>query len=162
MPTRNVEEQLRDFLHWEEEQRRLGHTPEKLSQKIDALTIAVRRIAADRLQDRQRLDRYGRRLGRLENQVALMSTSTPAVPDWHADPAEITGTHQFAVVQRAQIEALEDRFEAEEERRRENDTWWKRTGVRMVATIIVGLVLAAAAGCAGYALKQFDQTKHAQ
>lgn len=148
-----VEQQLRDFLAWAEDERARGHTNDVLHGKIDALHGAVKRIAADRLQDRQTLARYGRRIGRLENQVALMSTTSPAVPDWQADPSEITGTHQFAIVQKAErsrIAEIEERLDEDEARRRDDATWWRRQGW----IVVLALLVAAVTGCVGFAVQR--------
>lgn len=158
-----IEESLRDFLAWVETQRRAGADVGALVGVVQALrgevaqmrgeVATVKRIALyvakDRLVDRDRGERHGRRLESLEHAVALV-TRAPAmndVPNYNFDPEERTGRHHIEAI-RQQVAELEEDIEEEEERKRNSVLWWRRQRVVWFAAAI-GFVLATAisTGC---------------
>ncbi len=132
-----------------------------LSHKIDTMHRLAFEVAKDRLVDRDRIARQGKRLDAIEHQVSLMSTSNAmrSIPDWEPDPMLKTGVHNLAEIQRAQKE-LEEKFKAEEarkqkelERKIESGIWWSRRKREVMLGAVVSLAIATIIGCAGYAVK---------
>lgn len=101
---------LREFLEEQAENRAEGVT-------LKSLHEAVSRVANRQIADAARVDRHGRRIRKLENEVQRLSLNAEG-PDWRPDPGEITGTHDLAVIKNAM---------KEERKRRDSDaTWWQR------------------------------------
>lgn len=148
-----VEDQLRDFLRWEDERRRKGLSIEALHQKVDQLSATLRRVSDQQLATDQKTARYGRRLRNVESQVSVITRVSPNVTDWDADPAEITGTHQFAIAQRSirNRERLEE-LEAQEAKRAEHATWWQRQKTVVLMSVAGALIVAAVSGCVSFAM----------
>lgn len=123
-PAEHIDTLLRDFLESEKRARAKGIT-------LEALHSLVRDIADDRLQDRQTLFRYGRRLKALERQMEIV-TERPEVPvqPWQPDPAEITGTWQFQQVT------------AQLNERKSDARWLKRKGIEWLIAGLGALVMA--------------------
>lgn len=138
---RDIEYQLGVFLAREARREASGKTIEKLFDELEvvkkaqvklsdtqeSMKIALRRVAKDRLEDKQKIDVHGRAIKTLQAQVELLTHRAPNVPDWRPDASEITGMHAVRDLQKAQAE-LEEKLEDEEERKREESTWWKRQG----------------------------------
>jgi len=126
-----------------------GTSTSGLHVKVDIIAQSFKRLADDRMADRFDIDRHGRRIASLEHQLSLVSAA-PAVPDWHPDPREITGTHQFAVI-KAQHDELVARVKAEEARQRESGIWWKHQRAVWAAAIIGAVFLVLFTGAVTYA-----------
>lgn len=168
----DLEFQLGQFLAREAKREREGKTIENLFEEIEkvraeqkrlgdeqkAMKSTMRRLAADRLEDKQKIAVHGRAIKTLQAQVELLTHRAPDVPDWRPDASEITGVHALREVQKAQAE-LEERLEEEEERKREDATWWKRQGwiwAFAVITLVVGSTLA---GCVQLVIHRIEKTE---
>lgn len=164
-----VEDQLREFLAWEEGRRLRGETLESLHRKVDRLVEqydflhrAIFDIAKDRLEDRARTARHGNRIEAVERQVMLISTAPPMtdVPDWMPDPREKTGQHNLRDIQRAQKE-LEDKWAEDQKRKVESSIFWSRQRWIWAVAFLSTLLLAAICGCAALAIKQVSSSNNA-
>lgn len=123
-----------------------GHS--NLHVKVDQLGTMVRRYADKVVQTAMDTARAHRRINALERQVAIMS-ERPEVPNWHPDPREITGTHQYETLKAQQDDMLAKQL-AEEERRRDSGIWWRRQRVQWAFLIVAAVFSASMAGCVGY------------
>lgn len=132
MTDKKYDQLLRDFLEADAAQRAEGYT-------LASLHRAVKGIANDRLEDRQRMDRFGRRLRSLERENERRSEAE-AGPDWKPDPRDVTGTHDLAVL-RAQHEEMRD-----------DAKWGRRQRWVVIGGIAAALIVATVSGCASYAL----------
>lgn len=128
-----------------QEMRSLRREVSKLSEKVDGCYAAANRCTTLVIQQNEDRRRHAKRLRQAELQIERLTTTSPAVPDWRPDPAEITGTHQFQKIQ-AEHEALMK----EEDRRKEYGGWWQRQRWVFIMAIITGLTVAAAVGCTTY------------
>lgn len=116
---------LQEFLDEQHGQRLRGITLEALHAKVDRLHSNQAKLASAIFEAKADQARYSRRVRTLESQVSLLSARSEAVPDWHPDPAEVTGTHQFHEAQRKMRDQIQV-FEDERDRRRDSSTWWRR------------------------------------
>lgn len=132
MNDKKYDQLLRDFLEADAAQRAEGYT-------LASLHRAVKGIANDRLEDRQRLDRFGRRLKKAEFELARLSEQAEG-PDWKPDPREITGTHDLAVLK------------AQHDEMRDDQRWGRRQRWVVLGAIVAGLALASITGCVTYAI----------
>lgn len=153
-----VDALLREFLESDRKDREAGLTMPSLHEKQDRLYRTVQRVAFDRLEDRQRLERYGRRLRRVENQLSLVSASPQVpVPDWHAEASEITGTYEFRALQK-QTHELSAELDAERTARHDSALWWRRKrwewGAAAIGAVVMSIVSAIVAFLAATALKK--------
>lgn len=120
---------------------------------------AVRKSATETLKVRQTQARHGNRIGKLEHQVALLSNTNHAVPNWQPDPAEITGTFEYKKLHEKteELEArLDEEAEREREERRESKIWWRRQGWIWAFAIITLLSGGMLNACATYVLHRVE------
>lgn len=156
MADTNADKKLQEFLEWEAKNRADGKTIEALhakqdsfNEKQDAVMTAVRRVVRDRLRDKEVQHRHGRAIKTLQHQVGLLSDAAPAVPDWRAPKEETTGVHSLKEIAEAH-EELEARLDADEEKKVEEETWWRRQRWIWFGLAVAGFLAATATGCVTY------------
>lgn len=164
---RDLEFQLGQFLAREAKREREGKTIEKLFDEVEKireeqsnLRKAMKKLASDRLEDKAKIGVHGRAIKTLQAQVQLLTERSPSIDNWRPDASEITGVHALKEVQKAQAE-LEDRLEEDEERKRENATWWKRQGwiwAFAIITLVVGGTLSACTQLIIHRIEKSDNT----
>lgn len=144
-----VDESLKKFLEWEEKNRREGKTIEALHDKQDRMHRALLRAVRDRLEDKEKLQRHGRAIKTLQHQVGLLTEATDRVPDWRAPKEETTGVHNVREIAKA-TEELEERLDREDERKVNEETWWRRqrwVWLGIAVATVCGTLLT---GCVAY------------
>lgn len=151
MTDSKYDELLKAFLIANQEERVHGVTLKNLHDKVDELRISQGHIANDHIELYQTSKRYGRRIGALEHEVALLNAANKDIPDWRADPSEITGTHQYKVIQKQQAE-FAIKLAKEEQERRDSGIWWKRQRWIWVGAVITAVLIATIAGCSTYVI----------
>ena len=126
----HVNKALVEFLEAEQANRKRGMTIEALTKKQDQLYKMVVAVFDHRSRDEADKKRYAGRIAKLEAEVSLIAARLKDVDDWHPDPSEVSGTHEFeaiqaAIKQKGPSPELQKLLE-ESERRREDSIWWKR------------------------------------
>lgn len=132
MTEKKYDQLLRDFLEADAAQRAEGVT-------LTSLHRSMQKLGDRFLTYEERLDRYGRRLRRLENETQRLSLNDEG-PDWKPDPREITGTHDLAVLKK------------EHDEMRDDQKWSRRQRWIVVGTIAAALTVACISGCVTYAV----------
>lgn len=136
------------------EMRDLRRDVARLIDKVDGCYAAANRCTTLVLREHEDRRRHAKRLRDVELQLERASALSPSIPDWEADPKEITGTHQFH-----KIQAEHDALMKEEDRRRDSGIWWKRQRWVFAMALITGLTVAGAAGCTGYVVSTITNQK---
>lgn len=145
----SIERQLQEFLAWQERARKENKTIESLHDKQDDMMRTLKRVTRDRLEDRETIRRHGRAIKTLQHQVGLLTEASPSVPHWHPPKEEVTATHSVTALAKAQAE-LEERIDAYEERRVEEETWWRRQRWVWAVGAFGAFLAIVMTGCVGY------------
>jgi hypothetical protein len=147
----NVERQLREFLAEHDRSRREGKTVGGLHDKQDQMMVALQRVVADRLTDRLAIQRLEKATKTLQHRVAILSDAVPSGEGWRAPKDEEITTGSFALkdIARAQAE-MQERLDAEEERKLDEETWWRRQRWLWLGLAFLAVFAASLTGCVGY------------
>lgn len=147
MITPPVEELLREYLESQRRAELSGHSNAILHKKVDECLQAVRDVGTEQLAQRNRMNRYGRRLRELETRGSR--------PHIEPDDPDDTGQHQIEDYRLAQAEAKLVEFDRA---RRESMIWWKRKRWDWILAIVAAVVATAVTGCVTYVLTRTPTT----